>query len=579
MAPRHPHIREAENDKRCKQLVVNGEPFLVLGASVHNSSMSSADFLKPGWKLIREDNINTISGAVTWEQIEPVEGEFNFSELDQVLQDARSNGLHLILHWFGSFKHGRCSCVPGWVKRDVHRFPRVKIRQAGDRTETANALTIFGPQREALKAEKKAFEALMHHIKGVDEEHSTVIMVQVESEVGIRGDSRDGSASASAAFNASVPRSFVDKLLEDVESLHQTLRINLGGLIEIADSKELGSWPEVFGDSQQTDEIFMAYHLALYLEELAAAGHGIYPLPYYTDVTPKLVAGSNAVPQTQNAESKGKQLEFSAAGGDVPGVYPSGIPVINVLDIWQLFAPSLDLIAPQQWSIAANSANTYIDYRHRTQPLFIPALRRDDVGAGNAWLALAADAIGVSYFGIDSVRVEHGRNPFKKHYELLSKVSKIVLAAQTKPDQILGVHFPGGKIPLQVNLVMGEWSLCVEPAHVTGEPGTANGLVIQLEEGNGSRFLLLGWGFQVSFKSTRPKAHFTGILSFEEKDVVNATTGELKTIRLLNGDESRSGNYAVMPNENPDYGENPMSVLIPANTAIAEVEVYALEEN
>jgi Domain of unknown function (DUF5597) len=80
-------------------------------------------------------------------------------------------------------------------------------------------------------------------------------------------------------------------------------------------------------------------------------------------------------------------------------------------------------------------------------------------------------------------------------------------------------------------------------------------------------------------KSLSAKTHFTGILRFDEKKVVNKETGELKTVRRLGGDETRSGLYAMMPNEDPDYGSFPICVTIPAATMIAECQVYSLERD
>ena len=88
-------------------MVVNGKPFLMLGAELQNSSMTSADYMKATWPKLKAMNINTILGCVTWEMIEPNEGNFDFAELDEVIYDARDHDLHLILLWFGSFKNGQ----------------------------------------------------------------------------------------------------------------------------------------------------------------------------------------------------------------------------------------------------------------------------------------------------------------------------------------------------------------------------------------------------------------------------------------------------------------------------------------
>lgn len=84
-------------------------------AELQNSSLSSAKFMKDVWPKLVEGNVNTVLGSVAWEQIEPREGEFCFEELDQILKDARSHSMRLVLLWFGSFKNGTFYFIP--VKR------------------------------------------------------------------------------------------------------------------------------------------------------------------------------------------------------------------------------------------------------------------------------------------------------------------------------------------------------------------------------------------------------------------------------------------------------------------------------
>lgn len=86
--------------------MVNGQPFLMRAAELQNSSLSSARFMKDVWPKLVQANINTVLGPVSWEQIEPSEGVLCFDELDEIIQDARAHGLHLVLLWFGSFKNG-----------------------------------------------------------------------------------------------------------------------------------------------------------------------------------------------------------------------------------------------------------------------------------------------------------------------------------------------------------------------------------------------------------------------------------------------------------------------------------------
>jgi hypothetical protein len=89
--------------------------------------------------------------------------------------------------------------------------------------------------------------------------------------------------------------------------------------------------------------------------------------------------------------------------------------------------------------------------------------------------------------------------------------------------------------------------------------------------------LLAPRGGQAVFKSTNPKSTFTGILYSEEKTVDEG--GNLHTARVMNGDETRSGEFYIMPNEDPDYGGFPIAVTIPARTCIAECTAYSIEED
>ncbi|KAB8074896.1 glycoside hydrolase superfamily [Aspergillus leporis] len=557
--PPYPQLRRTENGK---QLIVNGRPFLSLAGELHNSSLTSAEYMDTVWQKLVETHVNTVLGCVTWEMIEPIEGQFDFKELDKVILGARKHGLRLVLLWFGSFKNGISTYVPTWVKTNPRRFPRAKLRKAGGVLQTGDVLSIF--HDEAPKLDAKAFSHLMRHLREFDENHSTVIMVQVENETGLLGDSRDGSAAAEERFSQPVPEDLLTFLTTDWNNLHADLRNDLVHFK--SQSQPRGSWVDVFGRGPHTDELFMAYHYALYLNQVASAGKQEYPIPLYTNVWQNYVGsdGDNDFP-------------VIAGGGGMPGDYPSGGGTTTVLDIWQEFAPALDFIAPDVY--LNDYSQSCHKYRHRNQPLFIPEQRRDDYGVRRIWTAYGTyQAIGVSPFGIDTL--EPSTNPFTKHYALLDSVSQIVLDAQRRPGSSVGFHFDelaadGSDPSKPVVHRYGEFEVTIERCFVFGKPGPGSGMVIHL---GGGKFLLIGWGFQVRATSISPTAAFTGILRFEEKVVANRDTGELRTLRVLNGDETRSGIFAMMPNEDPDYGGFPICVTIPARTMIAEVEFYSLNE-
>jgi beta-galactosidase GanA len=199
-----PHFR---NENGAPQFVVHGKPFLIFGGELGNSSAGTAaqaDFLLPEMARM---HLNTVLMPVAWEQTEPTEGHFDFSILDHWIDVAREQNLHLVLLWFGSWKNALSEYAPAWVKADIKRFPRA---------QTANGtlleiLSTFGT--ETLRLDSRAFAGLMSHLREKDREQQTVLMVQVENEVGYLGPGRDRSPEANRQFAAAVPRELIQKLL------------------------------------------------------------------------------------------------------------------------------------------------------------------------------------------------------------------------------------------------------------------------------------------------------------------------------------------------------------------------------
>ncbi|KAK7705222.1 hypothetical protein SLS64_008058 [Diaporthe eres] len=560
-----PHLAENENSK---QLMVNGRPFLMRAGELQNSSLTSAEYMEPVWQKMVDTNINTLLGCVTWEMIEPQEGTFDFSVLDEIILAARKYSMHLVLLWFGSFKNGLSTYAPPWVKQDPKRFPQAKLRKAGGRLETADVLSIFHP--ESRKADAKAFGTLMKHLREFDESHSTVIMVQVENESGLLGDSRDGSELAEKTFHEPVPQELVHFLSSDWDQLNKDIKEqNLTQFKPRCESSTTGKrdWETVFGSSPRTDELFMAYHYALYVNHVAEAGKKQYPIPHYTNLW-----------MNYAGEDSDNDFPVVVGGGGMPGDYPSGGAVSNVMDVWMHFAPQLDFLGPDIY--LNDYATSCAKYRHRNQPLFVPEQRRDEYGARRIWIAYGSyAAMGVAPFGVDTLNPEE--SAFTKHYGLLKSVSAIVLEAQRHPDSSVGFCFDeipdgsSGNLARPIKRIWGDFEITIDRCFVFGRPGPGSGMVIN--RGNG-KFLLIGWGFQVSAKAVARNSTFTGILKFEEKTVDDEETGRLRTVRVLNGDETRSGSFAMMPNEDPDYGGFPISVTVPARTMIAEVTFYSISD-
>lgn len=108
-AEKGPHLEKRGN---VTQFIVKGKPWLVLGCELGNSTSSSRNYLAPYWQQLKESGVNTVLAVVSWEQTEPEEGRFDFTVVDNLLEDARQNGMKLALLWFGSWKNGITSYTP-----------------------------------------------------------------------------------------------------------------------------------------------------------------------------------------------------------------------------------------------------------------------------------------------------------------------------------------------------------------------------------------------------------------------------------------------------------------------------------
>ena len=327
-------------------LIVDGAPFLILGAQTNNSSNYPAELPKV-WPIIHQLHANTVEIPVAWEQIEPLEGRFDFSWVDTLLSQARSNEVRLVLLWFGTWKNTNPQYTPEWVKTDTRRFPR-EITPEG---KTHWVMSALGTQ--TLQADAHAFAALMGHLREVDPQH-TVIMMQVENETGSYGIPRDFSPAAQRLFAQRIPAELARRV------------------------GKTGTWAQAFGAT--ADQAFNAWFVARYVDQVAAAGKAELDLPMY-------VNASLTDPFTLEG------VEHGASGG----------PNWNVIDIWKVAAPHVDIEAPDIYTSDHAKYAKYIeDYRRPDNPLLIPETGNDVPFARFFWLALGNGAIGWSPFGMDA---------------------------------------------------------------------------------------------------------------------------------------------------------------------------------
>lgn len=387
-----------------------GSPRLLLGGQVHNSSSSSPETIGASFAHARAVNANLVIAPVSWAQFEPVEGTFDVSLVDTMLETADELGLTLVLLWFGSWKNATSTYAPRWVRADRERFPRAVIDPSGRRPMTYEGatplpvLTAFSP--ELLSVEKKGFEHLVRHVAHADST-GLVAMIQVENEVGILGDSRDRSAEAEAAWSAEVPGA----LLEHLESA--PLDSLARGLWEEQGAPRSGTWSAVLGSGSAAEEVFMAWGVGSFVGALASHGREFLDVPMF--------ANAWLGPQP---------------GMEEPGQYPSGGPASRVLDIWRAAAPGLALLAPDIYGQDADSVmRTYSVDGH---PFFIPECRPS---AGELIRAVGTyDAVGWSVFGIDDSN-PHGQ--LASTLGFLTGLESEILAARAAGNLAAVVLDPG----------------------------------------------------------------------------------------------------------------------------------------
>ncbi|MGC9970505.1 MAG: DUF5597 domain-containing protein [Bryobacteraceae bacterium] len=521
-----PHL---EKRGAATQLIVDGKPFLVLAGELGNNTSSTLENMKPIWPALVEINLNTVLAAVAWSWIEPEEGQFDFSLVDGLIQDARRNNLRLVLLWFGSWKNGTSSYCPAWVKRDFERFPLVRDKDGKGR----EILSTFS--EASVNADARAFAALMRRVRQVDSQERTAIMIQVQNEVGVLGDSRDRCPAANAAFAKPVPQELMDYLEKHKDALLPEFR----GVWKAGGFKTSGTWEEVFGKGEAVDEIFMAWHYARYVNRVAEAGKKEYPLPMFVNAW--LV------------QPRDKQ----------PGDYPSGGPVDHTHDVWRAGAPRIDILAPDIY--LPEFGEICARYRRGENPMLIPETRAD---AANLFRAVGRyNAIGFSPFGIE--RQPDPEGLFAKSYAVLSQLTPLILANQGKGTMdaaVAGANDPAQKVSLggytfSVSMGRGRWGvLPAAPPPAAGAPQPPpRGFAIFIWVGP-DEYWVAGSGIVATVEPITPGPPLASLASVEEGTFAD---GRWVIGRRLAGDDTGQG------------GEARASLRLPATrVSILHVKLY-----
>ena len=475
------------------QLIVDGKPFLVLGGELHNSSSSNLEYMKPLWPKLAAMGLNTVVTPLSWELVEPAEGKYDFALVDGLLEQARADHQRIVFLWLASWKNGMSSYAPVWVKQDTKRFPRVVAH--------GTEIELLSPAGIATQeADARAYAALMQHIKEVDGRDHTVLMMQVENEVGVLGDTRDHSAAANKAFATAVPEELTRYLKAHHDALYPRLRM----LWEQNGAKTAGTWAEVFGDTARADEIFMAWNYGKFVQAVTAKGKAAYNIPMYVNT-------------------------WLAGDDTTPGDFPSGGPEPWVVDVWKAAGSALDFYAPDLY--AENFAEWSQRYHREGNPLFMPETRGGTPGAANVFYALGEEA----GFGFSPFAIEDETDPksdLAQSYGLLAQLTPLLAEHQAAGD----VHgFVLDKNHTSVDFTINGYTVHVALDEIFGFHSTAGfGLIMA---SGPDEFLGAGKGFRVSF-TPRSDSQQVGIASVDEGTF---TDGKWIPGRRLNGDENDQG--------------------------------------
>jgi hypothetical protein len=530
-----PHLRKQGT---ATQLIVDGKPFLALSGELANSTATSLDYMKMAWPALVQAKINTVLAGVTWNQIEPQEGKFDFSVLDGVIQGARAHNMRLMLLWFGSWKNGLSSYPPDWLKKDSDRFPRALMIGnktpwpvlGGTRTEITGSsyIELLSAFSDANRdADARAFAALLRHIKAVDGQQHTIIMIQVENEVGMQGDTRDRSEAANKAFAGPVPKELLDYLQQHRDTLNPDLR----KVWEAAGSKASGTWEEVFGKNLATDEIFMAWSYARYIGRVAQAGKAEYPIPMNVNAALPRTA-SIAEVAARKPDPAAPQRSFAIGG-----------PMADVIDVWRAGAPAIDILSPDIYGDGQFVA-WCAKYSQSGNPLFIPETR-GNMEAKAMYVFGRHDAVGLSLMGVE--RPTATDPDMVRGFELIAQLAPLISKHQgngTMTAVMLAPDDPPRKIQLgnytlEVARMGGRRPAAPAAGQAAAAPGPAPSYAGAIFIAVGpDEYYAAGTEVSVAFTPNTPGPEHAGIGTVEEGIFVN---GRWIPSRQLAGDETGEG--------------------------------------
>ncbi|MBO0795271.1 MAG: DUF5597 domain-containing protein, partial [Ktedonobacteraceae bacterium] len=242
----HEHLPQIVRKNGKSHLVVDGQPFVILGLQWDCDSCCSLEEMNPLFPHAARMGANTAALPLYWREVEPEPGRYDFNLVDERIRQAQAHSLRLVLLWFATWKNACTFYAPDYIRTDPLRFPPA-IDRAGKPTAS-----LCPSSQTTWQHDCNALRALMEHLRDVDRTHR-VIMVQIENEPGILRSARCHCEVCNQRFTTD-------------------------------------QWEARMG--VHAEEAFSAVSIAEYIDRLAAEAKAIYPLPLYVNVAlPPAVGG------------------------------------------------------------------------------------------------------------------------------------------------------------------------------------------------------------------------------------------------------------------------------------------------
>ena len=437
------------------QLVVDGKPLVMLAGELHNSSASGVEYMGRMWPHLKALGLNTVLAPVSWELLEPVEGEFDFTCVDALVgtgPEARPAAGAVVVWLLEERRFQLCSGLG--VERHG-AFPRAK---GASHQNSKDMLSTLSPRN--LQADATAFARLMRHLQADRRPRAH----GVDDPGGKRGghQARDARHVGRSQPGLPVARAGgTDRLPGSAQGLSASRAVAALGQEPLWPPRELGRIVRRRPGGRRG-------LLGLALRPLHRPGCGGRAGGVcVADVCQRLVnLEARHVPQRRPGRPHARHLARRAR--------------------------HIALLAPDIY--VGEFKEVCAAYARAGNPLWVPEASRDDEAAARAyWVIAQHRGLGFAPFGIEDLRVDH---PLVDAYRILRQLLPLVNEAQAS-GRMIGIYRQGRE-ESPAPIPLGDYQLRVgyEPRLPQRHP-PVGGLAVQTGP---QEFILAGYGFGCEFQ-------------------------------------------------------------------------------